>query len=446
MRTAAFKTCLLPCCLPALFLVGPAGCLGPAEPPVKVLMIVGGIYHDYETLPPRLADRLEDRGDVRIAVTSDLSVLTDFNLADYDVLLFNTCQQTELPPAAREAIMRHVRGGKGLVAMHCSLWSFQWWPEWAEMIGGFAPGHDKYGPFPVTVVDTGHPTMLGLGGGFTLTDEPYTVDRHQPAVELLIRTANVHNDRDGNLRDGPEPQVWVRDWGDGRVFTLTFGHDEQSQMDERFITLLHNGILWSARRLPDVRHNLLTASEEAAGFELMFDGRRLDGWSGDSRYWSVEDGQIVGRGVDLPHNSFLTYTPRAYGDFLLRFSVKLVGGNSGVQFRSAQHPDHVVKGYQADVGDDWYGSLYEEGGERGVLVNGWEGKGETFVIPGGWNEMTVRAVGPKITITLNGLTTAQFDETNPSKPTSGVIALQLHAGPPMEVRFRDIRTQPLPAP
>jgi hypothetical protein len=198
-----------------------------------------------------------------------------------------------------------------------------------------------------------------------------------------------------------------------------------------------DGASQTPARSPD-RKNQLTPEEYQAGFELLFNGRDLYGWNGHPRNWSVENGEIVGRASDLSHNVFITYG-MTYGDFELRYQVKLLNGNSGVQFRSKEFPDYVVKGYQADIADEWYGSLYEEKLGRGVLVNGFKSKGETVVRPGDWNDMVIRAEGPRIRIWLNGLQTVDFTETDESRPKSGVIALQLHQGPPMEVRFRNIR-------
>jgi hypothetical protein len=67
------------------------------------------------------------------------------------------------------------------------------------------------------------------------------------------------------------------------------------------------------------------------------------------------------------------------------------------------------------------------------------------VRPGGWNDLTVRALGPAITLTFNGVPTVAFAETDSVRSRSGAIALQLHHGPATEVRFRDIRTRPLDA-
>ncbi len=438
--------------LGTLLLFPGSGCARAERPePIRVLMLVGGIYHDYEKLPVELAARLTERGDgVTVDITTDLTRLNKADLESYQVLLFNVCQHDAPTEAQRDAIMSFVRGGKGLVSMHCALWSYQDWPEWAEMVGGFAPGHDKYGEFPVTILDPADATMEGLGSGFSITDEPYTVDKRDPDVNLLIRTTGVHKDRQGNIRSGPEPQVWRRPWGDGRVFVVTFGHDGPSQRSDAFITLMHNGVRWASGRLPPTRHNVLTKSERQEGWRLLFDGASLDGWSGDVGHWSVRDGELVGRAENLPHNMFLVHDGE-FGDFTLRCQARITAGNSGIQFRSRTFPDHVVRGYQADVAAEGYGNLYEEGDNllperrtRGRVVDSWKEKGSIIAIPDGWNDMIVTADGPHITIRVNGLLCADYVEPKPeAQAARGVIALQLHVGPLCEVRFRDLRIRPL---
>src|ERR1700685_2113671 len=87
------------------------------------------------------------------------------------------------------------------------------------------------------------------------------------------------------------------------------------------------------------------------GFQPLFNGKNLDGWDGDPRFWSVRDGIIVGstEKAKLPHNEFLI-TKQAYGNFVLRAECKLRNHNSGIQFRSEALPEWVCRGYQADMG------------------------------------------------------------------------------------------------
>jgi hypothetical protein len=186
----------------------------------------------------------------------------------------------------------------------------------------------------------------------------------------------------------------------------------------------------------------LSREEKKQGFKPLFNGKDLSEWKGDSRLWRVEKGVIIGSsdGVKLPHNTFLIHK-QEWGDFHLKFQVRLRNHNSGVQFRSEELPDFVVKGLQADMAEgNWWGSIYDEKGTRGVIVNGWKGKAETVVKPGDWNDYEIYAKGDEIRITVNGLVTAELKD---SSRLSGVLALQLHAGPPMQVEFRNLRIKRL---
>lgn len=188
--------------------------------------------------------------------------------------------------------------------------------------------------------------------------------------------------------------------------------------------------------------NKLSKEEKKEGFKLMFDGKSLKGWEGDPDLWSVQNGELVGTTdrKEIKMNTFLIAT-KEYGDFELRLDMKIRNGNSGVQFRSTKYPDYVVGGLQADAADkNWWGGVYDEKGKRGVMVNGWKGKAETVVKNGDWNTMILRCQGEDISITINGLKTAELKD---KEKMSGVIALQLHRGPGMEARFRNIRIKEL---
>jgi type 1 glutamine amidotransferase len=410
-------------------------------------MLVGGQAHDYENLPVQLADRLARRGNMTVEVTSDLASIHRKSLERIDVFIVNTCHRPELNDEFKRAVIEHVRSGKGLVVVHCSLWSYLDWPEWTEMIGGRVETHDKYGTYEVVVLDPGHATMLSLGNRFAITDEPYLVDEMDPNATVLIEAAEPRRDTQGELRSGPDPQVWVKSFGKGRIYVTTFGHDAASQESEQFMTLLHNGIRWAGGRIQDTVHNRLCDSERQAGFASLFNGHDLSGWQGGNGLWSVENGELVGRGENLNRCNFLMPDAR-YGDFVLRFAFKLVEGNSGVQIRSIEQPDdpaRPLQGYHVDIVREAWGSLYDYGGPRGVLSKILPPEqSRRLVIPNGWNDMTVQAAGPQITVWVNGVATTRFKETIPEIPRSGVIGFQLHRGQETtEIRLRDIRIRAL---
>ncbi len=183
------------------------------------------------------------------------------------------------------------------------------------------------------------------------------------------------------------------------------------------------------------------------GFTPLFDGKSLAGWQGDPDLWRVENGALVGSTdkKELKRNSFLS-TEKSYGNFVLRLKFKLRNHNSGVQFRSKQHPDHVVRGYQADIADNKFlGILYEEGG-RGILQNVNSDEVAKHLKTDDWNVYEITADGPHITQKLNGFTTVDYTEQDEAKGAKeGIIALQLHVGPKMEIRFKDLEIKELPA-
>ena len=177
----------------------------------------------------------------------------------------------------------------------------------------------------------------------------------------------------------------------------------------------------------------------------LFNGKNLDGWTGDAGLWKVANGVIVGSidDTNLKHNSFLS-TTKSYKNFVLKARFKLHDGNSGIQFRSKQLDDYVVRGYQADIDlDKWNGVLYEERG-RGTLADVNPDDVKKHVNQHDWNEYVITADGPHIKQQINGFTTVDYVEKNKRKgETQGIIALQLHI-PKTRVEFKDIEIKELP--
>jgi hypothetical protein len=177
----------------------------------------------------------------------------------------------------------------------------------------------------------------------------------------------------------------------------------------------------------------------------LFDGKTLAGWEGDTKMWRVEDGAIVGGSLAerVPHNDFLC-TTREYANFVLQVKFKLVGNdgfvNSGVQFRSqrAKEPAYEMVGYQADLGDTYWGSLYDESRRNKTLAAPEASVVTAALKPNDWNDYEVRAEGPRIRISLNGRQTVDYTETDTSIPQSGIIGLQIHGGGKAQVSFKDI--------
>ena len=185
---------------------------------------------------------------------------------------------------------------------------------------------------------------------------------------------------------------------------------------------------------------------ETRGFVPLFDGESLEGWEGDKGLWKVEDGRLVGDSPGIDHNEFLV-APGTYGDFILKISFRLRDGegNSGVQFRSVRIPGTEMKGYQADVGEGYWGALYDESRRNRVLVSASK-EALAALDKEGWNYDEIRAIGGRITISLNGRTSVDYTEDDPKIARDGRIAVQVHAGGPMRVEFKDVFIQPIPSP
>ncbi len=181
--------------------------------------------------------------------------------------------------------------------------------------------------------------------------------------------------------------------------------------------------------------------ESAVNESTFFNGTHLDGWAGHKDLWRVEKGEIIGTSSGLKRNEFLVRR-MTVADFRLTFEVKLVPdkGNSGVQFRSKPLRSGEMLGYQADIGETWWGKLYEES-RRGLLT---KEECDGFVNREGWNTYEIVAVGSRVLMALNGRLCVDLDD--PKGARSGVIALQLHSGAPEEVRFRRLTLEINPRP
>jgi hypothetical protein len=183
----------------------------------------------------------------------------------------------------------------------------------------------------------------------------------------------------------------------------------------------------------------------------LFDGRTLTGWEGDTKTtWRIQDGAIVGGSLStqVPRNEFLT-TTRSFGDFVLRVKFKLVGTegfvNGGVQIRSqrVKEPPNEMSGYQADLGDKYWGSLYDESRRNKTLVAPPAEVIKEILKPGDWNDYEIRAEGPRIRLSINGRQTVDYTETDPKIPRDGLIGLQVHGGGKAEAWYKDITIQEL---
>jgi type 1 glutamine amidotransferase len=205
-----------------------------------------------------------------------------------------------------------------------------------------------------------------------------------------------------------------------------------------------------------------TRANDEGDFQPLFNGQDLSGWEGNPQLWSVRDGIVTGQTTadhPIKENTFLIWRGGEVADFELRLTYRITAGNSGIQYRSKDLGNWVVGGYQADfeAGDTYSGILYEERG-RGILAK--RGEKATIAADGAkqdetvadtkqlqasikkndWNDYVIIAEGNHLIHMINGKVTAEvIDQQKDKSARSGILALQLHAGPPMKVEFKNVR-------
>lgn len=210
----------------------------------------------------------------------------------------------------------------------------------------------------------------------------------------------------------------------------------------------------------------VTAKPGKDGFVNLLDGKSLRGWSGDKKHWSVKDGALTGvTDGSLKMNRFISWEGSTIRNFDLRVKVKVTpGGNSGLQYRSQMAPElglDIATGYQCDVVADnpnYNGMLYEEKGRRILSHTGErvvvDPKGQPWVVgsmsvkdfaPGEWHDYRVLVKGNHHQHWIDGHPTADLiDLDENGRALEGILAVQVHVGPAMEIQYKDFKIKHLP--
>jgi hypothetical protein len=199
----------------------------------KTLVYAGGEIHDWEGCGDAIQEALEADGRFDVArVNDDLDCLLD--LDPYDVLVFYHTV-TSITDEQLLGLLRFVRGGKGYVGVHSAADSFRDSPAYRAFVGGHFRTHPRYREYQVSVTEVEHPITEGLEE-VNVTDEQYITS--YDARNTILATA---------LYQGVAyPVLWVKEWGQGRVFYNALGHNPESCRAEVFQTLLTRGTAWAA--------------------------------------------------------------------------------------------------------------------------------------------------------------------------------------------------------
>ncbi len=220
-----------------------------------------------------------------------------------------------------------------------------------------------------------------------------------------------------------------------------------------------------------------TEQDDTTGFTSIFDGKTLTGWDGDTKFWRVENGALVGESTpDNPvkQNNFLIWRGGTVKDFELKIEFRLNGANSGIQYRSTELPKigkWTLKGYQADIDftQGYLGNIHDERGRaptgdghavlsrRGEVTRVVAGPkykvigtiGDPTFLRGvmnvnGWNQYHIIARGPVLIQLINRqLMAVALDEDAANAPPEGVLGLQMHEGPPFKIEYRNVMLKKL---
>jgi len=182
----------------------------------------------------------------------------------------------------------------------------------------------------------------------------------------------------------------------------------------------------------------------------IFDGQTFTGWEGNQELFRIAEGAIVAGTLDkdTARNEFLC-TEKEYADFELHLQVRLLGdpahANAGIQFRSRRVPNNnEVSGYQADMGQQYWGCLYDEARRNTILAQADAAELEKVLHRDDWNDYVIRALGSRIQLWINGQMTIDYTEPDEKMEQTGIIGLQIHAGPPSQVWYRNINIKEIP--
>ncbi len=494
---------MLGCLITTLPLAGvPAVC---AAEPLRALIVDGQNNHNWKVTTPLIRATLESSGRFvcEVATTpekgGDMSTFAP-KFSDYDVIVSNYNGE---PWSAdtNTAFVEYVRKGGGFVSVHAADNSFPAWPEYNQMIGvgGWGGRSEKDGPyvrwrdgkfvrdtqagrggshgrrhaFEVIVRDLQHPITRGMPTSWLQAEDELYAELRGPAQNMQVLATAFSSSETGGTGQH-EPILMVIEFGAGRVFHTTLGHDATSMSGTGFQIALQRGAEWAATG--DVRQPAVTAAvlskEEAVtrdplelkpptnpqqvdfltqpdiqsgAWTPLFNGQDLSGWSQKNGLatYEVQEGAIVGNTAINSPNSFLC-SAQDYSDFELTFEVQVDEGlNSGVQIRSRSLPERDngrVHGPQVEIetGPAEAGYIYGEATGRGWL-SPQQPPTDAFHNDA-WNRFVIRAVGPRIQTWINGRMIE--DLVDPESYLSGFIGLQVHGvgdRGPFQVRWRDIR-------
>lgn len=402
----------------------------------------------------------EKTGAYEAVFSDDPAVFSPERLGDFDAVCFNnTTGELFDDVTLKDSLLNYARRGGGIVGIHAATDCFYQWPEYGELMGAYFDGHPWHADQTVTVKidEPAHPIVAMFDGkSFKVTDEiyqfraPYSRDRLR--VLMSLDTDQTDMTLPGiNRTDGDFAVSWVRNYGRGRVFFCSLGHNHHIFWTPVILKHYLAGVQFACG---DLRASAVPSAQLGEdGWIHQFNGKDLTGWLCPPDSWAVKDGILTRKGGDT------IWSQQQYEDFILDLEYKLAPNtNSGVFIRCSSIEDWLNTAIEIQVLDS-YGKETPGKHDAGAIYDIKAPRVNAVRPPGEWNHLQVTARGSRLQVELNGIDVIDIDlddwteagqnpDGTPNKfkfaykdlPRRGHIGLQDHGDP---VWYRNVRIKPL---
>lgn len=400
----------------------------------------------------------EQTGAFTAEICTDPAVFSPKNLRQYDAICFNnTTGELFEDDFRKRTLLMYARDGGGIVGIHAATDCFYNWPEYGELIGGYFAGHPWHEEVTVRVEEPNHPiAAMFPDKTFKITDEIYQFrapySRNRLRILLSLDTTQTDMTKAGIRRNDNDFAVsWIHNYGRGRVFYCSLGHDHDIFWNPTVLAHYLAGIQFA---LGDLRANAVASNQVSDdGWIHLFNGIDLTGWIHNPGSWTVEDGILTLQGGgDM-------WSEQRFGNFVLDLEYRQAEQtNSGIFFRCGSLADWINTCIELQV-ENSYGKDEPDKHDAGAIYDIKEPRINAVRPPGKWNHVTLTVRGSHIHAVLNGHevididlddwttphrnpdgTTNKFKYAYCDMPRWGHLGLQDHGDP---VWYRNVRIKPL---
>jgi type 1 glutamine amidotransferase len=227
--------------------------------PLRALLVTGGCCHEYAKQKDILKKGIEQRANVEVTQvhSDDKSTKARFEMYEkadwargYDVVIHDECSADVKDTPYVQNILNAHKEGVAAVNLHCAMHSYRiGTDDWFQFVGIQSASHGPQEPIAVNFVDRNNPITLGLGDWTTIKEELYNNVKVFPTARPLARGKQVVKRRDGTEKTDDFVVVWANEYGKGKVFSTTLGHNSGTVEDPRYLDLVTRGLLWSCGKL-----------------------------------------------------------------------------------------------------------------------------------------------------------------------------------------------------